>query len=108
VNANVATTAGVEGDEAQCAERAEKIVEIERRLFAELRTGQFRWAEAKRIRQTSLAIAEVDVLAGDGAHRRSNRDYVRPAFSDDKNGEMEIIGCTGNPVSECHEFSAEQ
>ena len=39
----------------------EKIVDIERRLFTELRTAIA--GEAKRIRQTALALAEVDVLA---------------------------------------------
>ena len=53
--------------------------EIERRIFTELR--QAISAEAKRIRQTSMAVAEVDVLLA-FAHLASARNYVRPVFDD--------------------------
>ena len=60
----------------------EKIVEIERRLFTELRTAIA--AEARRIRQTSLALAEVDVLSSLGFIAQ-NRGYCRPIFSLESN-----------------------
>jgi len=75
----------------------EKIVEIERRIFAELRSAIA--AEAKRIRQTSLAVAEVDVLSA-LAHLAVIRDYTRPTFSE--SGEMEIREGR-HPVIECQE-----
>src|SRR5207253_8941058 len=60
VNAERFTTPELKQYESRVLEAEEKIVEIERRLFAELRTAIA--AEAKRIRQTSLALAEADVL----------------------------------------------
>ncbi len=67
----------------------EKIVEIERRLFTELRTAIA--AEAKRIRQTALALAEVDVLAS-LAHIAALRNYCRPAFVESAvAAELEIV-----------------
>ncbi len=55
-------------------------------LFTELRAAIA--AEARRIRQTSLALAEVDVLAA-LAFIAQNRGYCRPKF--DESGEMEIV-----------------
>src|SRR5207253_2443811 len=60
VNAERFTTPELKQYETKVLEAEEKIVEIERRLFAELRTAIA--GEAKRIRQTSLALAEADVL----------------------------------------------
>jgi DNA mismatch repair protein MutS len=77
VNAERFTTPELKEYEAKVLDAQEKIVEIERRLFAELRAGIA--AEAKRIRQTSLALAEVDVLAG-LAFIAQNRAYCRPQF----------------------------
>jgi DNA mismatch repair protein MutS len=73
--------------EAKILDAQEKIVEIERRLFTELRTAIA--AEAKRIRQTALALAEVDVL-GSLAHVAALRNYCRPRFVE-ISGELEII-----------------
>src|SRR6266851_965554 len=86
VNAERFTTPELKEYEAKVLDAQEKIVEIERRLFTELRTAIA--AEAKRIRQTSLALAEVDVLAA-LASIAQNRGYCRPKFDD--SGEMEII-----------------
>src|SRR5499427_2041339 len=61
VNAERFTTPELKEYESKILDAQEKIVEIERRLFAELRAAIA--AESKRIRQTSLALAEVDVLA---------------------------------------------
>jgi DNA mismatch repair protein MutS len=77
VNAERFTTPELKEYEAKILDAQEKIVEIERRLFAALRTAIA--AEAKRIRQTALALAEVDVLAS-LAHVAALRNYCRPLF----------------------------
>ncbi len=87
VNAERFTTPELKEYEAKILDAQEKIVEIERRLFAELRAAIA--AEARRIRQTALALAEVDVLAG-LAHLAAERGYARPQFDDA--GEIEILG----------------
>ncbi|HLW53391.1 MAG TPA: DNA mismatch repair protein MutS, partial [Candidatus Angelobacter sp.] len=90
VNAERFTTPELKEYEAKVLDAQEKIVEIERRLFAGLRASIA--GEAKRIRQTSLALAEVDVLAG-MAFIAQNRAYCRPKFEEgaDAAGELEII-----------------
>jgi len=75
VNAERFTTPELKEYESKILDAQEKIVEIERRLFAELRSTIT--AEAKRIRQTALALAEVDVL-GCLAHIATLRNYCRP------------------------------
>jgi DNA mismatch repair protein MutS len=87
VGAERFTTPELKEYEAKILDAQEKIVEIERRLFTELRTAIA--GEAKRIRQTALALAEVDVLAS-FAHSAALRNYCRPQFVDVP-GEMEII-----------------
>ncbi|HET9281356.1 MAG TPA: DNA mismatch repair protein MutS [Candidatus Angelobacter sp.] len=87
VNAERFTTPELKEYEAKVLDAQEKIVEIERRLFTELRMAIA--AEAKRIRQTSLALAEVDVLAS-LAFIAQNRAYCRPHFAADSS-ELEII-----------------
>lgn len=87
VGAERFTTPELKEYEAKILDAQEKIVEIERRLFTELRTAIA--AEAKRIRQTALALAEVDVLAS-FAHMAALRNYCRPQFVD-ASGELEII-----------------
>jgi DNA mismatch repair protein MutS len=94
VSAERFTTPELKEYEAKILDAQEKIVEIERRLFTELRIAIA--AEAKRIRQTALALAEVDVLAS-FAHIAALRNYCRPRFSDSQDGskndggELEII-----------------
>jgi DNA mismatch repair protein MutS len=85
VNAERFTTPELKQYEAKILDAQEKIVEIERRLFAELRAAIA--GQAKRIRQTALAVAQVDVLAG-LAYLAANSNYCRPQFSD--SGEIEI------------------
>jgi len=87
VGAERFTTPELKEYEAKILDAQEKIVEIERRLFTELRTAIA--AEAKRIRQTALALAEVDVL-GSLAHIAALRNYCRPTFIENA-GELEII-----------------
>ncbi len=87
VGAERFTTPELKEYEAKILDAQEKIVEIERRLFTDLRTAIA--AEAKRIRQTALALAEVDVL-GSLAHIAALRNYCRPRFVE-ISGELEII-----------------
>src|SRR5580704_2030176 len=91
VGAERFTTPELEEYEAKILDAQEKIVEIERRLFAELRTAIA--AEAKRLRQTALALAEVDVIAS-FAQVAALRNYCRPQFivpEEGDAGEVEII-----------------
>jgi len=75
--------------ESKILDAQEKIVEIERRIFTELRTAIA--AEAKRIRQTALALAEVDLLAS-LAHVAALRNYCRPHFVEAAEAsEIEVI-----------------
>ena len=76
VNAERFTTPELKEYEAKVLDAQEKMVEIERRLLAELRTAIA--AEARRIRQTALALAEIDVLAS-FATLAANRNYCRPS-----------------------------
>jgi DNA mismatch repair protein MutS len=91
VGAERFTTPELKEYESKILDAQEKIVEIERRLFAELRAAIA--AEAKRIRQTALALAEVDVLAS-LAHIAALRNYCRPQFVDAEENaaeDLEII-----------------
>ena len=94
VNAERFTTPELKQYESRVLEAEEKIVEIERRLFAELRTAIA--AEAKRIRQTSLALAEADALLG-LASIAAERGYARPALDD--SGVIELLDAR-HPVVE--------
>src|SRR5271165_3298248 len=89
VGAERFTTPELKEYETKILDAQEKIVEIERRLFTELRTAVA--GEARRIRQTALALAEVDVLAS-LAHVAALHNYCRPQFLDANTvGELEII-----------------
>lgn len=98
VNAERFTTPELKEYESKILDAQEKIVEIERRLFAELRVTIA--GDAKRIRQTALALAEVDVLAG-LAHVAALGGFCRPKF--DESGEVEILGGR-HPVIEQQEI----
>lgn len=86
VNAERFTTPELKEYEGKVLDAQEKMVEIERRLFTELRTAIA--AEARRIRQTALALAEIDVLAS-FATLAANRNYCRPCIDD--SGDVEIV-----------------
>src|SRR5215469_10514214 len=86
VNAERFTTPELKKYEAKVLDAQEKIVEIERRLFAELRSAIA--AEARRIRQTALAVAEIDLLAA-FASLAANRNYCRPHL--DESSDVEIV-----------------
>jgi DNA mismatch repair protein MutS len=104
VGAERFTTPELKEYEAKILDAQEKIVEIERRIFTELRTAIA--AEAKRIRQTALALAEVDVLAS-LAHLGAWRNYCRPHFIaslDGEAGDLEIVEAR-HPVIEQQEMA---
>jgi DNA mismatch repair protein MutS len=65
----------------------EQILEIERRLFVELRAGVA--SQAGRLRQTAAAIAQLDVLSA-FAKIAADRGYIRPEFN--STGELLIVG----------------
>jgi DNA mismatch repair protein MutS len=93
VGAERFTTPELKEYEAKILDAQEKMVEIERRLFTELRTAIA--AEAKRIRQTALALAEVDVLAS-LAHVAALRNYCRPQFIAAQEGRAQDPASQGN------------
>lgn len=98
-NAERFSTPELKQYESKILDAEEKIIEIERRIFAELRAAIS--AEASRIRQTALALAEVDVLAT-FAHLASLRNYCRPVFDD--SSDLEIVGGR-HPVIEQQELA---
>jgi DNA mismatch repair protein MutS len=108
VNAERFTTPELKEYESKILDAQEKIVEIERRLFADLRSAIA--AEAKRIRQTALALAEVDVL-GSLAHIAALRNYCRPHFDEAENsnggGDLEIVEGR-HPVIELQELAGSE
>ena len=99
VNAERFTTPELKDYEAKVLDAQEKMVEIERRLFTELRAAIA--AESRRIRQTALALAEIDVLAS-FATLAANRNYCRARLDDSR--DVEIIDGR-HPVIEQHDLS---
>ncbi|HXC32219.1 MAG TPA: DNA mismatch repair protein MutS [Verrucomicrobiae bacterium] len=94
VNAERFTTPELKEYERKVLEADERIAEIERRLFSELRL----WVgeQAGRIRRTAAAIAELDVL-GNFARLAASRKYTRPEFT----GDAQILIMAGrHPVIE--------
>ncbi len=86
VNAERFTTPELKDYERKVLDAEDKILTLEKELFAELR--KFSAAHAQRIRATAAAIAEIDVTAALAQVAAENR-YARPTFSDD--GEMRIL-----------------
>ena len=99
VNAERFTTPELKEYETKVLDAQEKMVEIERRLFAELRAAIA--AESRRIRQTALALAEIDVLAS-FASQAANCNYCRPRFDD--TNDIEIVDGR-HPVIEQQDLS---
>ncbi len=75
VNAERFTTPELKEYERKILTAHERSIEIEKRVFAELR--KFVLEAASRIRRASAAVAEADLLAG-FAHLAASRRYVRP------------------------------
>ena len=87
VNAERFTSPELKEYERKILAADERILEIERQLFIELRS----WiaAMAGRLRRTAAAIAQLDVLAC-FAKLAADRNYVRPEFN--VQGELLIVG----------------
>jgi DNA mismatch repair protein MutS len=87
VNAERFTTPELKQYEQKVLAADERIAEIERRLFAELRA----WIaqQSPRLRRTALALAQIDVLAN-LARLATARNYQRPEFVE--SGELLIVG----------------
>jgi DNA mismatch repair protein MutS len=100
-NAERFSTPELKQYESKILDAEEKIVEIERRIFAALRSKIA--GEARRIRQSALVLAEVDVL-GNFAQLAAERGYSRPEF--DQTGDLEIIAGR-HPVIEQQDLSGQ-
>ncbi len=86
VNAERFTTPELKELEQKILEADERILNLEREIFTELRG--FASGHAERIRATAAAIAEMDVAAGLAQVAVESR-YCRPVFSE--SGEMRIV-----------------
>ena len=80
VNAERFTTPELKEYERKILTAHERSIEIEKRLFAELRTSVLE--AAGRIKRTSAVVAEADLLAN-FAHLAAGRKYVRPRLVDE-------------------------
>ncbi len=87
VNAERFTSSELKEYEQKILAADERILEIERQLYIDLRTGIA--AKAGRLRRTAAAIAQLDVLAC-FAKLAADRSYVRPEFT--MTGELLIVG----------------
>jgi DNA mismatch repair protein MutS len=85
-NAERFTTPELKDYERKVLDAEEKILTLEKELFADVRKRAA--AHAQRIRATAAAIAELDVTASLAQVAAANR-YQRPVFSD--SGEMRIL-----------------
>ncbi len=103
VNAERFTMPELKEYESKVLDADERIAEIERRLFAELRT----WIaqQSPRLRRTAAALAQLDVLAN-LARLAAKRNYTRPEFSD--TGELFIIGGRHPVIEQLLELQAER
>jgi DNA mismatch repair protein MutS len=86
VNAERFTTPELKDYERKILDADDKILTLEKELFADVR--KFAAAHAQRIRASAAAVAEIDVTAALAQVAAENR-YARPTFSDD--GEMRIL-----------------
>lgn len=86
VNAERFTSAELKDYERKILAADERILEIERRLFVEIRG--FVASQAERLRRTASAIAQLDVLTA-FAKLAADRGYLRPEFND--SGELLIV-----------------
>jgi DNA mismatch repair protein MutS len=94
VNAERFTTPELKEYEAKILTAQERALEIERRLFAELRARLL--AAAGRMRETARRVAEIDLLAC-FSHLTALRGWTRPAV--DESGVLEFAGAR-HPVVE--------
>jgi DNA mismatch repair protein MutS len=95
VNAERFTTPELKEYERKILTAHDRSIEIERRIFAELRTSVLQ--AASRIRRSSAVVAEADMLI-DFAHLAAQRRYVRPTLTD----ELVLEAASArHPVIEC-------
>jgi DNA mismatch repair protein MutS len=87
VNAERFTSTELKEYERKILAADERILEIERQLFVEIRSGVA--ANAARLRRTAAAVAQMDVLTA-FAKLAADRGYTRPEFN--STGELLIIG----------------
>ena len=87
VNAERFTSTELKEYERKILAADERILEIERQLFIDVRSGVA--AKAARLRRTAAAVAQLDVLTA-FAKLAADRGYIRPEFS--STGELLIIG----------------
>jgi DNA mismatch repair protein MutS len=80
VNAERFTTPELKDYERKILTAHERCIEIEKRLFVELRRSVLE--AARRIKHSSSAVAEADLLAN-FAHLAASRRYVRPVLTDE-------------------------
>jgi len=80
VNAERFTTPELKDYESKILTAHDRSIEIEKRIFADLRRSVL--AAAGRIRRASAAVAEADLLAN-FAHLASLRSYVRPQLAEE-------------------------
>jgi len=99
VNAERFTSTELKEYERKVLDADERISEIERRLYAELRERVAR--EAPRLRRTASAVAQLDVLVN-FARLAATENYVRPSFTEQNSGERgELLIAGGrHPVIE--------
>ena len=79
VNAERFTSAELKEYERKILSAEERVLEIERRLYSEIRESIA--AQASRLRQTAAAIAQLDVLVN-FARIAASRHYTRPEFTE--------------------------
>jgi DNA mismatch repair protein MutS len=87
VNAERFTTPELKDYETKILTAQERCVEIEKRIFADLRRDLIQ--NAGRIRKTSSAVAEIDLLSG-FAHLAGLRNYTQPIL--ESNSMLEVVG----------------
>ncbi|HYL45649.1 MAG TPA: DNA mismatch repair protein MutS, partial [Candidatus Limnocylindrales bacterium] len=79
VNAERFTSSELKEYERKVLSAEERVLDIERRLYAEIREAIAR--EAARVRRTAAAVAQVDVLVN-FARIAAARNYTRPVFTE--------------------------
>jgi DNA mismatch repair protein MutS len=89
VNAERFTSGELKEHERKVLTAEERVIEIERRLYGEIRETIAR--EAARLRRTATAIAQLDVLVN-FARIAASRNYTRPAFTQDAIGHGNSAG----------------
>ena len=83
VNAERFTSGELKEHERKILTAEERVIEIERRLYAEIRESIAR--EARRLRRTAAAIGQLDVLVN-FARIAAARNYARPQFTESSMG----------------------